>query len=109
MQSVIPNIWFQGDAEEAGVLYASAFSFADASSAIESRYPHEGLLELQRDFAGKPLTVSLTVAGFRFTLINAGSEFAPNPSISFMLNFDPLFFGVGSGGRGRRGRSKSCT
>lgn len=54
------------------------------------RYPETGLLDFQEPFAGKSLTVDLSIAGYRFTLINAGEEFAPNPSISFMVNFDAL-------------------
>ncbi len=90
MQKIVPNIWCRGNAEEAGEFYAGLFQ--NATGEVESRYPHEGLLDFQREFAGQPLTVALTVSGYRFTLINAGDEFSPNPSISFMLNFDPLLF-----------------
>lgn len=89
-QRIIPNIWCDRNAEEAGAFYASVFE--NASSAVESRYPEDGLPDFQREFAGQVLTVALTISGTRFTLINAGSEFRPNPSISFMLNFDPLAF-----------------
>lgn len=90
MQRVIPNIWCNRNAEEVGRFYAGIFP--EASSEIESRYPEDGLLDFQRDFAGEPLVVAVTIAGARLSLINAGDEFAPNPSISFMLNFDPLMF-----------------
>lgn len=90
-QRIVPHIWCDRNAEEAGAFYADAFEQAD--SAVESRYPSEGLLGFQRDFAGEPLTVSVTISDYRLMLINGGSEFAPNPSISFMLNFDPLLFG----------------
>ncbi|MBK0419275.1 VOC family protein [Leucobacter sp. CSA1] len=97
-QRIVPNIWCNRNAEEAGRFYASAFDAAapgGASSETESRYPGagEGLADFQLDFAGEPLTVAVTIADTRLVLINAGDEFAPNPSISFMLNFDPLFFG----------------
>ncbi len=42
--------------------------------------------------AGKALTVDVTVGDFHFTLINAGAEFRPNPSLSFTLHFDPVAF-----------------
>ncbi len=90
-QKIVPNIWCNRNAEEAGEFYASAFP--GAVSRVESRYPSEGLLDFQQDFAGEPLTVALEIEGTRLTLINAGSEFSPNPSISLMLNFDPLMFG----------------
>lgn len=90
MQKIVPNIWCTRNAEEAGAFYADVFQ--NATSVVESRYPAEGLLEFQRELAGEPLTVSLTISGLEITLINAGSEFRPNPAISFMLNFDPLLF-----------------
>lgn len=89
-QRIVPHIWCHGTAEEAGAFYASAFENAHAE--VESRYPESGLLDFQREFAGQPLVVGLTISGTRFALINAGADFTPNPSISFMLNFDPLLF-----------------
>lgn len=90
MQNVIANIWFNRNAEEAGQFYASIFP--EASTEVEFRYPTDGLPEFQRSLSGEPLVVTVTVAGTKLSLINAGDEFAPNPSISFMLNFDPLAF-----------------
>lgn len=90
MQKIVPNVWCVRNAEEVAAFITSAFENAHAE--IESRYPHDGLLDIQREFAGRPLTVALTISGMRFTLINAGEAFRPNPSISFMINFDPLLF-----------------
>ncbi|WP_336651339.1 MULTISPECIES: VOC family protein [unclassified Leucobacter] len=96
-QKIIPNIWCNRNAEQVGDFYARAFP--GASSTVEARYPDSGLLDFQLEFAGAPLTVSVDIPDprradtTRLTLINAGDEFAPNPSISFMLNFDPLMFG----------------
>ncbi|MFT4088751.1 MAG: VOC family protein [Gordonia sp. (in: high G+C Gram-positive bacteria)] len=87
MQKIIPNIWFAGNAEEGGALYASAFP--GATSTVTARYPEEGLLDFQKEFAGASLTVGVDIDGFRLQLINAGNDFRPNPSISFMVNFDP--------------------
>ncbi|NLA65917.1 MAG: VOC family protein [Leucobacter sp.] len=89
-QKIVPNIWFHRNAAEAGDFYASAFE--NASARVESRYPTEGLLDFQQEFAGDVLTVSLTISGYHFSLINAGPEFVPTPALSFMLNFDPLLF-----------------
>ncbi len=89
-QQIVPNVWFVRTAEEAGAFYASVLPSAESS--IGSRYP-EALPDWQADFAGDVLTVDLTIDGYRLVLINAGPEFSPNPSISFMLNFDPLLFG----------------
>src|SRR5690606_17059991 len=73
-----------------GAFYASVFENSRAE--VESRYPTEGLPEFQQPLAGKALTVALTISDYLFRLINAGDNFSPNPSISFMLNFDPLLF-----------------
>lgn len=89
-QRITPHIWCQGNAEEVGRFYASIFP--DASSRVESRYPETGLLDFQRDLAGQALTVSVEIRGYRLILLNAGAEFRPGPSISFMVNFDPLIF-----------------
>ncbi len=95
MQKIIPNVWCSRTAEEAGAFYATAIP--GSASRVESRYPEHGLLDFQRDFAGAPLTVAVDLADprgatTRITLINAGDEFSPNPSMSFILNHDPLLF-----------------
>jgi len=90
MQKVVPNIWCKRNAEEVGAFYAEVFPGALAQ--VRSRYPMEGLLDFQREFAGAALTVTVLIEGTEITLINAGDEFEPNPSISLTLNFDPLFF-----------------
>lgn len=87
MQKITPNLWFAGDAAEGAELYASTFPNARVVST--SYYPDEGLPDFQREFAGKPLTVSVEIDGFRIQLINAGASYRPNPSLSFMMNFDP--------------------
>lgn len=87
MQTITPNLWFAGDAAEGAELYASTFPNARVVST--SYYPDEGLPDFQREFAGKPLTVSVEIDGFRIQLINAGASYRPNPSLSFMVNFDP--------------------
>lgn len=86
MQNLTVNLWMQGNGEEAGEFYAR--SLPEATTEVESRYPNEGLLDFQQPFAGKPLTVSLWVRGRKITLVNAGGEFAPNPSISIILVFN---------------------
>lgn len=90
MQKIIPCVWCNGTAEEMGAFYASVFP--GASSSVVARYPTEGLADFQLAMAGKALTVDVRVGEFGITLINAGGEFRPNPSISFMVNFDPLMF-----------------
>ena len=89
-QKITPNLWFDGDAEEAVDFYTSAFP--DSKIISKSYYPksaEEGLADFQLDLAGEVLTIDFELGGHAFTAINAGSEFAFNPSISFMVNFDP--------------------
>lgn len=90
MQKITPNLWFDGNAKEAADFYASAFT--DGKVVTTTYYPksaEEGLADFQLDMAGKELTVEFEVGGMRFVTINAGPEFKFNPSISFMVNFDP--------------------
>ena len=74
-QVITPAIWCDGTADEAAQFYADVFR--DAS--IAERAP------------GFATTVS--IHGFKLSLINGGNQYAPNPSISCILNFDPLLFG----------------
>lgn len=87
MQRIVPNIWFDHTAEEAAEFYASVFP--DGRIVDTQRYPSEGLPDFQADLARQPLTVEFELAGYRMIGINAGSEFTPNPSVSFFVNFDP--------------------
>ncbi len=87
MQRFIPNLWFDRTAEEAAGFYTSVFP--ESRILDIQRYPSEGLPEFQQEFAGQALAVEFELAGVRFVGINAGSEFRPNPALSFMVNFDP--------------------
>lgn len=89
-QKIVPNIWCTANADEAGAFYASVFD--DATSTVTASYPDD-VPDFQAEFAGRTLTVDVRIDDYLIVLINAGDEFRPNPSISFMLNFDPLAFG----------------
>ncbi len=91
MQRIVPNIWCQGTAAEAGAFYASVFP--ESTSAVTARYPETGLPDFQRDYAGKELVVDVDIQGYRVRLINAGNEFRPTPALSFMVTVDPRRFG----------------
>jgi len=88
-QKIIPNIWCTRNAEDVGAFYASVFG---GESRVSGRYPEEGLPDFQREFAGAAVTVDVDIDGYRITLINAGNEFRPNPTVSFLVNVDPLRF-----------------
>jgi Uncharacterized protein conserved in bacteria len=87
MQKIVPNLWFDHTAEEAAQFYTSVFP--DSRIVDIQRYPSEGLLDFQKEFAGQPVTVEFELGGYRMVGINAGAEFRPNPSVSFFVNFDP--------------------
>ena len=74
-QVITPAIWCDGTADEAAQFYADVFR--DASIAEQA----------------PGLTAMVSIHGFRLSLINGGNQYAPNPSISCILNFDPLLFG----------------
>lgn len=87
MQKIIPNLWFKGVAKDAVNFYLSIFPESKINQT--QYYPTEGLLDFQRDLAGKILTIEFELWGYKIVGINAGPEFTPNPSCSFMVNFDP--------------------
>ena len=87
MQRIVPNLWFDHNAAEAADFYTSVFP--GGKLVDTQRYPTEGLPDFQADMAGEVLTVDFELGGYRFTGINAGNEFTPNPSVSFFVNFDP--------------------
>lgn len=108
MQKIVPNLWFDHTAAEAAAFYTTVFPDAVITNTV--RYPTEGLPDFQSDMAGEVLTVEFEIAGYRFVAINAGPEFRPNPSISFMVTFassdpdaaarlDAAWTALGEGGR----------
>jgi predicted 3-demethylubiquinone-9 3-methyltransferase (glyoxalase superfamily) len=89
-QKIVPNIWFNKNAKEAIDFYTAVFK--DSKITHTEYYPtskEDGLADFQVDLAGKELVIEFTLGTTAFAAINAGNEFACNPSISFMLNFDP--------------------
>jgi predicted 3-demethylubiquinone-9 3-methyltransferase (glyoxalase superfamily) len=82
-QKIVPNLWFDHNAEEAVDFYLSVFP--DSKIVSTSHYPEEGLLDFQKEFAGKVLAINFDLSGNRFTAINAGPEFKFNEAVSFMI------------------------
>ena len=83
---ISPCLWFEDQAEDAAAVYTRLLP--DSSITGTARYP-----ETFDNPSGKPrgsvMTVEFELAGVPFTALNGGPTFTPNPSISFMLNFDP--------------------
>ncbi len=79
MQKIIPHLWFDKEAKEAAEFYVSVFP----KSKIES------ITTLHDTPSGDTDIVSFNLWGYSFMAISAGPLFKFNPSISFMVNFDP--------------------
>lgn len=83
MHKITPNLWFKGKAEEAVNFYLSIFPEGKIIST--SHYPNEGLLDFQKPFAGKILTITFELLGQQFVAINAGDEFSFSEAVSFNI------------------------
>jgi len=78
-QKIVPHLWFDREAKEASAFYCSVFP--------ESRIT--GVTTLRNTPSGDTDIVSFELWGYAFRAISAGPLFQCNPSISFMVNFDP--------------------
>ncbi len=83
MQKITPNLWFKGNAAEAINFYLSVFPEGKIIST--SYYPEDGLLDFQKEFAGKPLAIYFELMGQEFVAINAGPEFTFTEAVSFNI------------------------
>lgn len=89
MQRIVPNLWFDHQAERAVDFYLSVFKDGRINSTLH--YPktaEEGLADFQKDLAGKVLTIDFEISGYRFIAINADTTFKPTPAISFFYTCD---------------------
>jgi len=78
-QKIIPHLWFDKEAKEAAEFYCSIFP--------NSRITNVTILPGTP--SGDTEIVSFELLGYKFQAISAGPYFRFNPSISFMINFDP--------------------
>ena len=79
MQKIIPHLWFDKEAKEAAEFYASTFPNSSVTNTSTLHDTPSGDTEI----------VSFSVMGYSLMAISAGPLFKLNPSISFMVNFDP--------------------
>jgi len=85
-KTITPNLWFDGNAEEAVDFYVSVFP--DSKIIATMNYPktkEEGLADFQSDMAGKVLTIQFELRGNPFLAINAGPTFKFNEAVSFAV------------------------
>jgi predicted 3-demethylubiquinone-9 3-methyltransferase (glyoxalase superfamily) len=81
MKTITPYLWFDTQAREAAQFYASAFP--------QSRVTSIRTLHEVPTPTGECDVVSFELWGRPLMAISAGPEFQLNPSISFIVNFDP--------------------
>lgn len=79
MKKIVPHLWFDKEAREAADFYTSLFS--------NSKVTH--ISTLHDTPSGDCDVVSFELRGIPFMAISAGPYFKFNPSVSFMVNFDP--------------------
>ena len=77
-QKIIPNLWFDGDAEQAAEFYVSVFP--DSRVVSTARYTEAG-----PGPAGSVMTVEWEIAGQRFVGINGGPQFTFSEAVSFQI------------------------
>ena len=86
MQKIVPHLWFDTQAKEAAQFYTSAFP-NPASPAGRSKITN--VTTIHDTPSGDCDIVSFELLGQSFMAISAGPLFKFNPSVSFMVNFDP--------------------
>lgn len=79
MQKIVPHLWFDTQAKEAAEFYVSVFP--------DSKVTHASVLK--NTPSGDCDLLSFTLSGQDFMAISAGPYFTINPSVSFLVNFDP--------------------
>ncbi len=79
MSKITPHLWFDTEAKEASQFYVSLFPNSKIKSVQVIKDTPSGDCDI----------VSFELAGQSFMSISAGPIFKLNPSISFMVNFDP--------------------
>ena len=81
-QKIMPNLWFNNQAEEAVNFYVSLFEDANVGSI--SRYD-AAAAELSGQPAGSAMTVPFTLAGQHFLALNGGPQFTFTPAVSILV------------------------
>lgn len=79
MQKITPHLWFDKEAKEAAAFYTTLFPDSEVTN----------ITTIPGTPSGDTDIVSFKLWGHSFMAISAGPVFKINPSISFMVNFDP--------------------
>lgn len=76
---IMPHLWYDKEAKEAATFYCSLFPDSKITNVTTLTNTPTGDCDL----------VSFTLSGLPFMAISAGPIFKFNPSVSFIVNFDP--------------------
>ena len=77
-EKIIPNLWFDTEAEEAADFYATVFP--NSRVVMKTHYPEGAPRE-----AGMVMTVEFELDGQRFVGINGGPQFSFDEAVSFQV------------------------
>ena len=77
-EKIIPNLWFDTEAEEAADFYATVFP--NSRVVTKTHYPEDAPRE-----AGMVMTVEFELDGQRFVGINGGPQFSFDEAVSFQV------------------------
>src|ERR1044072_868166 len=83
MPTIIPHLWFDKEAKEATKFYTTVFP--------DSKITHASVIK--NTPSGDCDIISFELWNQQFMAISAGPYFKFTPATSFIVNFDPLFFG----------------
>ncbi len=79
MPSITPNLWFDGNAEEAAAFYASIFPGGAVTSVLRAPGDNPSTRE------GAVLLASFSICGMPFTGLNGGPQFRFTEAVSFEI------------------------
>jgi len=84
-QKIVPCIWLEKDAEKAAEFYVSVFK---NSRILITSYATKAAEEVSGQKKGSVMTVTFSLEGQEFTVLNGGPAFKLNQAVSFMVFCD---------------------
>ena len=82
-QKIIPNLWFDNQAEQAAKFYTSIF---ENSKVGRITYYGKDGHEIHEQKEGTVMTVEFQIEGQKFVALNGGPQFKFSEAISFIVN-----------------------
>jgi predicted 3-demethylubiquinone-9 3-methyltransferase (glyoxalase superfamily) len=86
LHKIVPNLWFDGQGEEAARFYVSVFE-KDSRIVRTTHYTEAGH-DVHKRPAGSVMTVEFDLHGQRFVALNGGPDFKFNEAISMQVMCD---------------------